>query len=142
MENRLNTLLADMVVVSHKLQSYHCYLKGAHFFDDHAQLERYYDEMNENADAVAELMLQLHMSPASTMKGFLSLSGIEEAAGGEVSSAEAYSHVLADFEYLLDEVYAVKAAADEENQILVSNQMDDYIASLSKHNWMLRQVLK
>ena len=98
--------------------------------------------MNENADAVAELMLQLHMSPASTMKGFLSLSGIEEAAGGEVSSAEAYSHVLADFEYLLDEVYAVKAAADEENQILVSNQMDDYIASLSKHNWMLRQVLK
>ena len=75
MENRLNTLLADMVVVSHKLQSYHWYLKGSHFFDDHAQLERYYDEMNENADAVAELMLQLHMSPASTMKGFLSLSG-------------------------------------------------------------------
>ena len=44
MENRLNTLLADMVVVSHKLQSYHWYLKGSHFFDDHAQLECYYDE--------------------------------------------------------------------------------------------------
>ena len=63
MENRLNTLLADMVVVSHKLQSYHWYLKGAHFFDDHAQLERYYDEMNENAELTSNNLPVLHNAP-------------------------------------------------------------------------------
>ena len=43
MERLLNKLLADLVVEYHKLQSYHWYLKGYHFFDDHPKLESYYD---------------------------------------------------------------------------------------------------
>ena len=35
MEKELNKLLADLVVEYHKLQSFHWYLKGYHFFDDH-----------------------------------------------------------------------------------------------------------
>ena len=41
MEKELNKLLADLVVEYHKLQSFHWYLKGYHFFDDHAKLEEY-----------------------------------------------------------------------------------------------------
>ena len=33
MEKELNKLLADLVVEYHKLQSFHWYLKGYHFFD-------------------------------------------------------------------------------------------------------------
>ena len=36
MEKKLNALLSDLVVEYHKLQSFHWYLKGSHFFDDHA----------------------------------------------------------------------------------------------------------
>lgn len=50
--------------------------------------------------------------------------------------------MLADFEYLLKEVIAVKEAAEEKKNYLVSTLMDDYIASFSKNIWMLRQVLK
>ena len=79
MEKELNKLLADLVVEYHKLQSFHWYLKGYHFFDDHAKLEEYYDAIAEAVDTVAEDMLMLGFKPESTMKGFLSISSIEEA---------------------------------------------------------------
>jgi len=59
-----------------------------------------------------------------------------------VTSEEAYTRVLSDFEYLLKEVIAVKEAAEEKKNYLVSTLMDDYIASFSKNIWMLRQALK
>ena len=43
MEKELNALLSDLVVEYHKLQSFHWYLKGSHFFDDHAKLESFYE---------------------------------------------------------------------------------------------------
>lgn len=70
MEKELNKLLADLVVEYHKLQSFHWYLKGYHFFDDHAKLEEYYDSVAEAVDGVAENMLKLELKPESTMKGF------------------------------------------------------------------------
>ena len=80
MEKLLNKLLADLVVEYHKLQSYHWYLKGYHFFDDHPKLESYYDMIAGMVDGVAEDMLKLSLKPESTMKGFLALTSVEEAA--------------------------------------------------------------
>ena len=114
MEKKLNALLSDLVVEYHKLQSFHWYLKGSHFFDDHAKLESFYDEIAEAVDAVAEAMLQQKLRPESTLKGFLAKTGIHEAENEEVTSEEAYTRVLADFEYLLKEVIVVKEAAEEE----------------------------
>ena len=142
MEKELNALLSDLVVEYHKLQSFHWYLKGSHFFDYHAKLESFYDEIAEAVDAVAEAMLQQKLRPESTLKGFLAKTGIHEAENEEVASEEAYTRVLSDFEYLLKEVIAVKEAAEEKKNYLVSTLMDDYIASFSKNIWMLRQALK
>ena len=142
MEKLLNRLLADLVVEYHKLQSYHWYLKGYHFFDDHPKLESYYDMVAGMVDGVAEDMLKLSLSPESTLKGFLAISAIKEAENEEVTSAEAFASVLADFKVLRDDVLAVKKAADEEGDYLTSALMDDYIESFYKEIWMLGQVLK
>ena len=142
MEKELNKLLPDLVVEYHKLQSFHWYLKGYHFFDDHAKLEEYYDEVAEIVDGVAENMLKLGLKPESTMKGFLALSSIEEAKNKEVTSEEAYTEVLKDFKYLLDEVKSVKALADKDDVYVTSNLMDDYIEFFSKANWMVGQEIK
>jgi starvation-inducible DNA-binding protein len=142
MEKLLNRLLADLVVEYHKLQSYHWYLKGYHFFDDHSKLESYYDMVAGMVDGVAEDMLKLSLKPESTLKGFLDISVIKEAENEEVTSAEAFASVLADFKVLRDDVLAVKKAADEEGDYLTSALMDDYIESFYKEIWMLGQVLK
>lgn len=142
MEKLLNRLLADLVVEYHKLQSYHWYLKGYHFFDDHPKLESYYDMVAGMVDGVAEDMLKLSLKPESTLKGFLAISAIQEAENKEVTSEEAFASVLADFKVLRDDVLAVKKAADEEGDYLTSALMDDYIESFYKEIWMLGQVLK
>ncbi|WP_297016731.1 DNA starvation/stationary phase protection protein [uncultured Dialister sp.] len=142
MEKLLNRLLADLVVEYHKLQSYHWYLKGYHFFDDHPKLESYYDMVAGMVDGVAEDMLKLSLKPESTLKGFLAITAIQEAKNKEVTSEEAFASVLADFKVLRDDVLAVKKAADEEGDYLTSALMDDYIESFYKEIWMLGQVLK
>ena len=142
MEKLLNKLLADLVVEYHKLQSYHWYLKGYHFFDDHPKQESYYDMIAGMVDGVAEDMLKLSLKPESTLKGFLALTSVKEAENEEVTSAEAFASTLKDFELLRDDVLAVKKAADESGDYLTSALMDDYIESFYKEIWMLRQVLK
>ncbi|WP_296096204.1 DNA starvation/stationary phase protection protein [Dialister sp.] len=142
MEKLLNRLLADLVVEYHKLQSYHWYLKGYHFFDDHPKLESYYDMVAGMVDGVAEDMLKLSLKPESTLKGFLAITAIQEAKNKEVTSEEAFASVLADFKVLRDDVLAVKKATDEEGDYLTSALMDDYIESFYKEIWMLGQVLK
>ena len=141
MEKLLNKLLADLVVEYHKLQHFHWYVKGGDFFTVHAKLEEYYDEINEAVDEVAEIMLQLGMKPASTMKEFLKLTGIKEATGSFTTSGTILKAVLADYKYLLAGVEKVKAAADKAGNNLVSTKMDDYIAAFSKAIWMIGQTL-
>ena len=140
MDKQLNKLLADLVVEYHKLQHFHWYVKGADFFQAHAKLEEYYDEINEAIDEVAELMLQCKINPASTMKEFLKLAEIKEPTGHFTASAAIFKAVLADYKYLLKSVEDVKAAADQDGNSLVSAKMDDYIASFSKAIWMIEQA--
>ncbi|MBQ9624639.1 MAG: DNA starvation/stationary phase protection protein [Clostridia bacterium] len=141
MENSLNKLLADLVVEYHKLQHFHWYVKGSDFFTAHAKLEEYYDEINEAVDEVAEAMLMSGFKPVSTMKEFLSLTGIQEPSAGYVKSGDVYNAVLADFKYLLDSVKAVKAEAEKAGNDLVANKMDGYIDGFSKSIWMISQSM-
>ena len=141
MEKLLNKFLADLVVMYHKLQHFHWYVKGGDFFAVHAKIEEYYDAINEGVDDVAEVMLQCKFKPASTMKEFLKLSDITEPKAGFVNSATALKAILADYKYLLDSAKAVKAAADKANNPLVSAKADAYIEQFSKVIWMLGQTL-
>ena len=141
MENSLNKLLADLVVEYHKLQHFHWYVKGSDFFTAHAKLEEYYDEINEAVDEVAEAMLMSGFKPVSTMKEFLSLTGIQEPSAGYVKSGDVYNAVLADFKYLLDSVKAVKTEAEKAGNDLVANKMDGYIDGFSKSIWMISQSM-
>ena len=141
MEKQLNKFLADLVVMYHKLQHFHWYVKGGDFFQVHAKLEEYYDEINEDVDDVAEVMLQCKFKPVSTMKEFVKLSSITEPKSGFVSSATVLKTVLADYKHLLDSAKSIKTAADKAGNFLVSAKADDYIEQFSKVIWMLGQTI-
>lgn len=142
MEKLLNKLLADLSVEYHKLQSLHWYMSGYHFFDDHEQMQKYYEMVAEMVDGTAEAMLTLEMKPESSMKGWLAITEIKERANEDVTSEEAYTEVLKDFTILRDDVLAVKKEADATEDYQSSQLMDGYIADLYKALWMVRQVLK
>ena len=139
MEARLNRLRANVTVGYHKLQNLHWYISGSDFFQVHAKLEELYDSLLPVVDDVAETILQLGGKPIASLGEVLSTATIKEREDAPVRSAEVFDIVLTDFSALLQEVTSIKVAADEENNHLVSALMDDYIASLSKTIWMIRQ---
>ena len=139
MESRLNHLLANVTVEYHKLQNQHWYVAGSDFVQAHAQLEELYDGLLPAIDDIAELLLQLGGKPIASLAEVLSAADISERADEPLASAEAFASVREDFSRLLEQVSAIKDEADAESNHLVSAKMDEYIASLSKTLWMLRQ---
>ena len=141
MEAKMNALLSDLVFFYHKLQSYHWYISGHTFFQTHAKLEEYYDDIRPQIDEVAETMLMSGYRPVSTMAAFARHAKVKDATEGFVGDVKVvYASILGDFKHLLESVKAIKADADASNNYLVSAKMDDYIESYSKAIWMISQA--
>ncbi len=138
--SKLNNFLAELNVFYRKLQNYHWYIKGKDFFQVHTKLEEYYDQINEQIDEVAELILQLGGSPLGTMKDYLNIAKIEEAENVKVNSSYVLEKVLADYKYLLNAAKDIKKSADEEDDYLTSAFIDGPIGEFYKNIWMLSQT--
>ena len=139
MEKKLNELLADLVIETHKLQRLHWYVKGPDFFPAHLQLEEFYDQVGALVDEVAETMLMCGMKPISTVEEFLKTSDIKETKGDFVTSKEAFAEVAKDFEHILESVKDLKKQAEEKELDIVSIKCDAFIEQFEKAVWMLNQ---
>lgn len=138
--NKLNRLLANLVVEYHKLQNFHWYIKGSDFFTVHAKLEDYYNDINKAVDEVAESILMLEGKPLASLKDFAANASIKEAEAQFIKSDIILAEVEKDYSLLLAEVIEIKKAADAEENFIISAMMDDYIKNFTKAVWMLKQV--
>lgn len=138
--NKLNHLLANLVVEYHKLQNFHWYIKGSDFFTVHAKLEDYYNDINKAVDEVAESILMLEGKPLASLKDFAANASIKEAEAQFIKSDIILAEVEKDYSLLLAEVIEIKKAADAEENFIISAMMDDYIKNFIKAVWMLKQV--
>lgn len=138
--NKLNHLLANLVVEYHKLQNFHWYIKGSDFFTVHAKLEDYYNDINKVVDEVAESILMLEGKPLASLKDFAANASIKEAEAQFIKSDIILAEVEKDYSLLLAEVIEIKKAADAEENFIISAMMDDYIKNFTKVVWMLKQV--
>lgn len=138
--NKLNHLLANLVVEYHKLQNFHWYIKGSDFFTVHAKLEDYYNDINKAVDDVAESILMLEGKPLASLKDFAANAFIKEAEAQFIKSDIILAEVEKDYSLLLAEVIEIKKAADAEENFIISAMMDDYVKNFTKAVWMLKQV--
>ena len=139
MQKKLNGFLADLVVESHKIQGFHWYVKGPDFFQAHAQLETYYNEVSAFIDEVAEIMLMREMKPYATLEQFSKNASIAEGKAAFITSKEAYAELAKDFETMLESAKAIKEQAEKDGDKLIEIKADAYIEYFSKAIWMLNQ---
>ncbi|MBQ9000885.1 MAG: DNA starvation/stationary phase protection protein [Eggerthellaceae bacterium] len=139
MDKKLNELLADLVIETHKLQQLHWYVKGPDFFQAHQQLEEFYNQVSALVDEVAEVMLMCDMKPISTVEEFLKASDIKQSKGAFITSKEAFAAVAKDFEHILELVKDIKTKAEEDELDIVAIKCDAYIELFQKAVWMLNQ---
>ena len=137
----LNNFLADLNVFYRKLQNYHWNVKGKDFFQVHAKLEEYYDEINSQIDEIAEHILILNGQPLGTLKDYLQITKITEASNEKIEPMQIYPEVFKDLQTLLGEVKEIKKKADESSEYGTSSLMDNYIDNYSKKLWMLNQTM-
>lgn len=142
MEERLNQLLCDLEVFSVKLQNYHWNVSGKGFFLTHEKLEKYYEEIREQLDEVAEHIAIKGSEPFGRMEDFLKNARIMEAKNEKIKSLDIIKNVVKDLEILKNDVELIKKEADEENDYATSTLMDEYLQDYSKRIWMLNETIK
>lgn len=137
----LNQLLADLNLLYRKLQNYHWNVRGKDFFVLHSKLEEYYNYVNKDIDQLAEQILMLEGQPLGSMKDYLEIGKIVEAANEQLGSKVIIENVLKDFTYCKEQLLSIKKKADGESVYEVSAMADSMIAMYSKSIWMLKQEL-
>ena len=137
----LNLFLANLNVFYRKLQNYHWNIKGEDFFNVHAKLEEFYDDINEQVDEIAEHILIIDGQPLGTMNDYLEIAQIKEAQNEKKDSRSIFETILKDYCILAENATKVKEDADNEKKYATSALMDEYLLDYGKKVWMIRQVL-
>ncbi|WP_433752337.1 Dps family protein [Paenibacillus amylolyticus] len=139
-EQVLNRQVANLNVLYVKIHNYHWYVKGPNFFTLHVKFEEFYNEVTVQMDEIAERILTLKGSPAATMKEYLELSSIQEAAGGE-DAKTMVQNLIEDFATLSNEYQEGIDVAEAAEDQPTSDMLTGFKADLEKHMWMLRSFL-
>ena len=138
----LNEFLADLEVMTVKLQNYHWNVMGKGFFTTHEKLEEYYEEMREQIDEVAEHILSLGYQPLGTMKDFMQNSEIQEAKNEKIKSLEIVKSVIKDLQILQQKAIKIKQEAENKSDYATSSMIYAYLQNYSKKLWMLNETIK
>ncbi|GAB1155875.1 Dps family protein [Paenibacillus illinoisensis] len=139
-EQVLNRQVANLNVLYVKIHNYHWYVKGPNFFTLHVKFEEFYNEVTVQMDEIAERILTLKGSPAATMKEYLELASIQEAAGGE-DAKTMVQNLIEDFATLSNEYQEGIEVAEAAEDQPTSDMLTGFKADLEKHMWMLRSFL-
>ena len=136
----LNLLLSNLNVFYRKLQNYHWNITGKDFFITHEKLEEYYNDINKQIDEIAEVIVAKNCKVLATMKEYLEVSQIKEAESKKVKSCDIWNIILKDYETLIENCKKIKNEAENENCVVTSSLMDEYIKDYEKKCWMISQV--
>ncbi|WP_231501420.1 Dps family protein [Oceanivirga salmonicida] len=138
MEAILNQFLADLSVLSKKVQNYHWNIEGKGFFTLHKQLDEIYENLNDEVDEIAERLLALELRPLSNFKSYLETTEIVEAGNEPISIDRVLDNLIIDFKYMVRSAKEIKVLADDEEDYGTSAIIDEFIINSEKLLWMLR----
>jgi starvation-inducible DNA-binding protein len=136
-EQGLAGLQADLSVLSRKVKNYHWNVRGRDFFTLHAQFEALYDQLAEFMDQAAERLVALGHRPLPGLAADLERASLKEEAGF-LDPMKMVGTVLADLEQLSKTVMAVQDAANEADDRVTANMLDDFLDAFAAKSWMLR----
>lgn len=136
----LNKQVANWNVLFTKLHNYHWYVTGPQFFTLHEKFEQLYTEAATHIDEIAERILAIGGKPVATMKEYLELSSVQEAAYGETAEGMVEA-IMKDYEVMLGELKKGMTIAQDADDETTSDLLLGIYTELEKHAWMLRAFL-
>jgi starvation-inducible DNA-binding protein len=139
--DQLKVLLGSTFVVYTKTHGFHWNIEGSNFPQYHKLLNKFYEQIYETIDVIAEYIRTLDVYTPETLQRMLELSVIEEQP--MIPRAQLMiSELLADYEKMSDLVVQVFDVATEQNAQGIANYMAELQDLYTKQAWMLRATLK
>ncbi len=138
----LKTLLATAYVFSIKTQNFHWNIEGPDFPQYHKFLDDLYSEVYDNTiDKLAEIIRQLDVYAPGSLTRFAELSQIQDQV--KIPRAELMLKELYEDNSIIlgmyKQAFHVAEEADEQG---ICDFIAGRIDAHSKHQWMLRSILK
>lgn len=125
----LKTLEATLILMQLKVKNFHWNLKGEDFFEIHEQLDKFYDDVVEQMDALAEKIVMLDDVAIGNFKEALDLSLIKEFESAKVNEKLVFNQIVSDLKTIL----AFLETNAAEWSILVQPLIDELI--IFAHTW-------
>lgn len=138
--SHLSRFLADTYVLYLKTQNFHWNLKDPRFYSLHLLFETQYKDLADAVDEIAERIRMLHQATPASMREFLKLTHLKEAAGsytGDKMIAELCQDHKEIAAFLRTHIEAVQKLGDEGSADLMIQRLRIH----EKAAWFLRSHL-
>jgi starvation-inducible DNA-binding protein len=132
----LSQLLADALVMYHKLHHYHWSVTGRDFYLLHEKFEQLYEQWADVIDEVAERIVMIDGQAHPTLAEAIKLSNIKEDPTTP-DGPTMVQNVVADLKTHQRVIAAVIEAAEAAGDQTSANLVDGLNDSIEKSVWML-----
>ena len=119
----------------------HVNIKSRSFYSDHKLLNKIYDHLQDQIDAIAERIRTLRGSMPDSLNTVLAISPIADSpVNGDSEDMLRMVHDL--METLIDQYHVLNDEAESVDYIDISNYCQDQIGILAKYRWQLEATLE
>ncbi len=139
--NLVNEYIANAVVLNAKLHNFHFNVSGPQFVPAHEYLESLYNKFFSYYDEVAEQVKIQGEEPMVRLSDYLKIASIKEVESRQFEVSEVYKVVAEDLKAMQKLALSIRQSADEEDNFLLANLMEDHIEYYAKQLWFIRASL-
>jgi len=138
----LSSVLSDAVLIYTKTRKFHWNVKGESFMEIHKLFESQYTQLEEAIDEIAERISKLGSPVIGTMKEFLNLTSLKEAAGKYPTRMDMIKELLNDHETVIK---ALRKGIDDCDKKYSDAGTADFLTGLMEQHetiaWTLRRYM-
>jgi len=125
-----------------KLHQFHWNVEGPNFPQYHEFFEKLYEEIWEANDSIAEHIRAINGYAPASYKDFKELTMIDDQTELKVDAAQMMNILYSDNQTVMEAIKIAYKAAEFNNEIGLSNFLQDRMDIHKKHGWMIRSTAK
>ena len=141
-KENLNRYLSNLGILITKTHNLHWNVVGARLKAIHEYTESLYDYYFEKFDEVAETFKMKGEFPLAKVSDYLKHATVKELDSKHFTIPEVVASIKEDMELMLADAKKIREVANEEDDFLVSNMMEDHIEYFVKQLWFISAMAK
>ena len=138
---QLKVILGTNFALYLKSHGFHWNIEGANFPQYHKFLNKFYTEVFNQNDRIAEHIRQLDSYAPGSLERMLELADLEESQNIPMALAM-MTELKRDNDRFIIHLRAGIVAAEQANEPAIGNFLQDLLGAHQKKAWMLRSIIK